>query len=142
MPTLPERFWIFTKDKELIVDFTINKDEQQIITSFEVDNLDEIIFYLEKAIDTRKAYYKEELRVFNVGWGKYCCYFFHDDNVIIIYRAILKMKDKKILKTCEIIESMFKELITIDAIKEWNGDYSLFDDFITRLKVYFKMSFF
>ena len=142
MATLPERFWIFTRDKELIVDFTINKDQQQIITSFKVDNLEEIMFYLEKAIDTRKNYYMQELRVFNVGWGKYCCYFFLDGNVIIIYQATLKMKDKKILKTCEIIENMFKESITIDIIKHWEGDYSLFEDFITRLKVYFKMSFF
>ena len=67
MPTLPERFWIFTKKKELILDFTIDKDEQQIITSFDVDDLDEIIEHLEKAIDTRKNYYRETLRVFNIA---------------------------------------------------------------------------
>jgi len=142
MPTLPERFWIFTKKKELILDFTIDKDEKEITTSFDINDLDEILEHLETAINTRKNYSRVKLRVFNVGWGKYCCYFFYDDEIIIIYQAIMKMKDKKILKTCEIIENMFIELLPIDKIREWDGNYALFENFINRLKVYFKMSFF
>jgi len=52
------------------------------------------------------------------------------------------VKDKKILKTCEIIENMFKELLPIDKIREWDGNHDLFENFINRLRVYFKMSFF
>ena len=64
------------------------------------------------------------------------------DNIYLVGKCNLKVKDKVVRKIFEIFSQFFEELYTVDEIMshKWDDDLTFFDIFKDRVDLYFKMS--
>jgi hypothetical protein len=83
---------------------------------------------------------KKKIITFQQQENKFSCLFFFDDNIILICKSEVKLKDKVILKFCDMMVRIFEDIYTVQDIQSWNGDSSFFDEFQKRIDVYFRMS--
>ena len=63
-----------------------------------------------------------------------------NENILLVSVCNIKVKDKLIKNMFKIMANYFEEMYTIDDIKNWNGDLSLFDKYKDRIELYLKMS--
>ena len=61
------------------------------------------------------------------------------NDIFIVGRTEIKVKDRKIMKSLEIIKEFFEDMYNINDIYEWNGDVSLFKKFKDKIELYFEM---
>jgi hypothetical protein len=135
-----EDFWIFTKEGHPIVNF--RKDhETGAVVFLKVSNIDVNIFkaFIQEMIVSRLSS-KKRLITFQAQEKKFSCLFLFEDNIILICKSEVKVKDKVILKFCEMIARIFEDIYKVQDIQNWDGDSSFFDEFQKRIDAYFRMS--
>ena len=81
-----------------------------------------------------------DLQSFSMLDSKFISIPCNENDVVIFCKCPLKTKEKKILKTCQVISKMFTNNTKNLDFTQWQGDVSLFDDFKKHLELYFKMS--
>ncbi|MFX1315425.1 MAG: hypothetical protein ACFE9T_06140 [Promethearchaeota archaeon] len=130
MPSLLDEIWIFSKDGIPIVDFArIGSVDKSMLGSF---------------ISAIKTFVREiskgQLKSINVGNDKYTFTSCVQNEVILVCKSPLEVKDKKIQKICKLIADIFDDMFSLDDINNWDGDTSFFDKFKDKIDLYFKMA--
>ena len=83
---------------------------------------------------------KGQLRSLNVGNDKYTFTTRVQNEVILVCKSPLEVKDKKIQKITKIIADIFDDMFSLEDINNWDGDVSFFDKFKDKVDLYFKMA--
>lgn len=130
MPSLLDEIWIFSKDGIPIVDFArIGSVDKSMLGSF---------------ISAIKTFVREiskgQLKSINVGNDKYTFTSCVQNEVILVCKSPIEVKDKKIQKICKLIADIFDDMFSLDDINNWDGDTSFFDKFKDKIDLYFKMA--
>ncbi|MFX0020108.1 MAG: hypothetical protein ACFFDL_07130 [Promethearchaeota archaeon] len=130
MSSTLDEIWIFSKDGIPIVDFArIGGVDKSMLGSF---------------ISAIKVFVKEvskgQLRSLNVGNDKYTFTTCIQNEVILVCKSPLEVKDKKIQKITKIIADIFDDMFSLEDINNWDGDVSFFDKFKDKVDLYFKMA--
>jgi len=130
MPSLLDEIWIFSKDGIPIVDFArIGSVDKSMLGSF---------------ISAIKTFVREiskgQLKSINVGNDKYTFTSCVQNEVILVCKSPLEVKDKKIQKICKLIADIFDDMFSLDDINNWDGETSFFDKFKDKIDLYFKMA--
>jgi hypothetical protein len=130
MSSLLDEIWIFSKDGIPIIDFArIGSVDKSMLGSF---------------ISAIKSFVKEiskgQLKSINVGNDKYTFTTCVQDEVILVCKSPLEVKDKKVQKICKLIVDLFDDMFSLDDINNWDGNTSFFDKFKDKIDLYFKMA--
>jgi len=130
MPSLLDEIWIFSKDGIPIVDFArIGSVDKSMLGSF---------------ISAIKTFVREiskgQLKSINVGNDKYTFTSCVQNEVILVCKSPIEVKDKKIHKICILITNIFDDMFSLDDINNWDGETSFFDKFKDKIDLYFKMA--
>jgi len=130
MPSLLDEIWIFSKDGIPIVDFArIGSVDKSMLGSF---------------ISAIKTFVREiskgQLKSINVGNDKYTFTSCVQNEVILVCKSPLDVKDKKIQRICKLVVDIFDDMFSLDDINNWDGETSFFDKFKDKIDLYFKMA--
>jgi hypothetical protein len=130
MNSILDEIWIFSKDGIPIVDFArIGGVDKSMLGSF---------------ISAIKVFVNEvskgQLRSINVGNDKYTFTTCIQNEVILVCKSPIDIKDKAIQKITKFIANIFDDMFSLEDITNWDGDVSFFDKFKDKVDLYFKMA--
>ncbi len=77
---------------------------------------------------------------FSLGENKYIFTSCLNNNILLVCKCDIKVKDKKVHKIFKILEEFFEEMYSVEDISNFGGDVRLFNQFKERVKTYFKMT--
>ena len=127
-----ENLWIFSKEGIPIVEIFHNTElDSSLLGSF-----------LAAIDDFSKKIGASDLKSVNIGVGKFILTSCLKDNIYLVGKCNVKVKDKVVRKIFKIFTQFFEELYTVDEIlsHKWDNDVTFFDIFKDRIELYFQMS--
>ena len=130
MPSIFEELWIFSHEGAPLIEI------------FHSSNIHtELIAPFLSAIESfSKELTGQRLESITMGDHKFVLATCLNENILLVSVCNIKVKDKLIKNMFNIMANYFEEMYTIDDIKNWNGDLSLFDKYKDRIELYLKMS--
>ncbi|MHA1273928.1 MAG: hypothetical protein ACTSQS_10890 [Promethearchaeota archaeon] len=130
MPSIIQEVWIFTKDGIPIVEYC------------KEDCINESLLggFLSAIKTFSKEISGEGIESFTMNEYKFIIHTCCNNHALVVCRAPIDIKDKKVENFCKIIGKMFEESYTPEELKKWSGDCSHFDNFKNKLENYFKLA--
>jgi hypothetical protein len=130
MPYFIEELWIFSDDGIPLVEIYKNP---------ELDN--GLMGGFFSAIESfSKEVTGSGIKSIVLGDDKYVLTRCLEDRIILVCKTEKNVKKKTIDKFLDVIVNFFEELYSVEDVKNWHGDLSIFDEFKKKLEVYFKMA--
>ena len=127
-----ENLWIFSKNGTPLIEIFHNTELDSSLLGLFLAAID----------DFSKKIGASDLKSVNIGDGKFILTSCLKDNIYLVGKCNLKVKDKVVRKIFKIFSQFFEELYTVDEIlsHKWDDDLTFFDIFKDRIDLYFQMS--
>ena len=77
---------------------------------------------------------------FSLGDNKYIFTSCLNNNILLVCKVDIKVKDKKVQKIFKIIAEFFEEMYSVEDILNFGGDVRLFNKFKEKIITYFKIA--
>jgi hypothetical protein len=130
MSSIIEELWIFSKAGIPIVEIS----KTQVIDKHNMG------YFISAMKSFSQEFSGEELKSLIMENNKFILKSILHGSAILVCRTNLSIKDKKIIKICNIISQIFEDLYLPEDLNNWNGDTSFFNKFKEKVDLYFKMS--
>ena len=128
MPVL-EDLWVFTDHGTPVIDFSKKGSVDKSLLGCAISAIE---------LFSQKVSGKK-IKAFNEGNNKFSCIPCLDEKIILVIKSSSDTNDKTVRKIGKIISKIFEKMFTIGDIEKWNGDLSFFDEFKSKLDLYFRM---
>ena len=130
MKLLMNELWIFSKDGVPLIEILQNsKVDSSIFGAF---------------ISAMGVFSKQmsgaSFNGFSLGDNKYIFTSCLNNNILLVCKVDIKVKDKKVQKIFKIIAEFFEEMYSVEDILNFGGDVRLFNKFKEKIITYFKIA--